>query len=308
MARHEFEAEGEAPQTTTKLEAGSCAADTKGQGSKLGLRVSSTEVRWLPRRAWSFSAAGKPDPCSVTLSGSMEPEQIYVLLYRPEPPVVAGLGLAGLRDIAAALKSGENLGPIHRVSRVLGYGYSQSARLLRQFVEDGFNSDGSGKRAFDGLFVAAAGAGGASVNHRFAQPGVAGNSVTSFHRAVDLIDREPPKLGREYVTLVPTVDADGNEVSGIRMPSVAAPLAAWTGWNLDLPSRANIRVLGGLAGSVVPFSTPEIASRYSDRNAYLGKVRAITTELVSRGFVLAEDAAHIDVRANVEWEQFSKPE
>jgi hypothetical protein len=123
-----------------------------------------------------------------------------------------------------------------------------------------------------------------------------------------IIDREPPKLGREYVTLVPTVDADGNEVSGIRMPSVAAPLAAWTGWNLDLPSRANIRVLGGLAGSVVPFSTPEIASRYSDRNAHLGKVRAITTELVSRGFVLAEDAAHIDVRANVEWEQFSKPE
>ena len=27
------------------------------------------------------------------------------------------------------------------------------------------------------------------------------------------------------------VDADGNEVAGIRLPDIAAPLATYTGWN-----------------------------------------------------------------------------
>ena len=30
---------------------------------------------------------------------------------------------------------------------------------------------------------------------------------------------------------VPQVDADGNEVAGVRLPSIAVPLATHTGWN-----------------------------------------------------------------------------
>ena len=41
----------------------------------------------------------------------------------------------------------------------------------------------------------------------------------------------PAKLGETFVDLVSAVDADGNEVAGIRLPAVAAPLAAYTGWN-----------------------------------------------------------------------------
>ena len=33
-------------------------------------------------------------------------------------------------------------------------------------------------------------------------------------------------------TLVPAVDADGNEIAGIRLPDIAVPLATYTGWNL----------------------------------------------------------------------------
>ena len=36
---------------------------------------------------------------------------------------------------------------------------------------------------------------------------------------------------RAYRTLVSRVDPDGNEVAGIRLPDIAVPLAAYTGWN-----------------------------------------------------------------------------
>src|SRR4029079_6462972 len=73
-----------------------------------------------------------------------------------------------------------------RVQRVIGYGYSQDGRLLREIVRDGFTQDERGRAAFDGLMIASAGAGGGSFNHRFAMPGQAGNSVLSILRPVDL--------------------------------------------------------------------------------------------------------------------------
>src|SRR6185369_6192250 len=42
----------------------------------------------------------------------------------------------------------------------------------------------------------------------------------------------PPRVGAPYCTLVPAVDADGNERAGIRLPEIAVPLATFTGWNL----------------------------------------------------------------------------
>src|SRR5262249_46423891 len=41
--------------------------------------------------------------------------------------------------------------------------------------------------------------------------------------------RTPDKV---YTTLVPQVDADGNEMAGVRLPAIAVPLATYTGWNL----------------------------------------------------------------------------
>src|SRR4029453_16533473 len=72
------------------------------------------------------------------------------------------------------------------LQQVIGYGYSQSARLLRTFVYQGFNADEQGRQVFDGLLVASAGAGRGSFNHRYAMPGQAGNSVLSVWRPVDL--------------------------------------------------------------------------------------------------------------------------
>src|SRR4051794_21070978 len=46
---------------------------------------------------------------------------------------------------------------------------------------------------------------------------------------VDPPETEPPHT---YGTFVSAVDADGNEIAGIRLPPIAVPLATYTGWNV----------------------------------------------------------------------------
>jgi hypothetical protein len=141
----------------------------------------------VPRDRWQFG----PDGCSVRLPAGFE-AGLYEAVYEAEGSPVAGLGLAAIRDFASYLKFGSSGGEQTlrerpaAVDRVIGFGYSQSGRLLREFVRDGFNQDERGRPAFDGLLVASAGAGGGSFNHRFAMPGQAGNSVLSVLRPVDL--------------------------------------------------------------------------------------------------------------------------
>jgi Alpha/beta hydrolase domain len=45
-----------------------------------------------------------------------------------------------------------------------------------------------------------------------------------------LRDLEGPYNAHPLPMMVPQVDVDGNEVSGIRLPNVAVPLATYTGW------------------------------------------------------------------------------
>jgi hypothetical protein len=361
---------------------------------------------------------------------------------------------------------------------VIGYGYSQSGRFLRQFVHDGFNQDERGRAAFDGLMISSAGAGGASVNHRFAMPGEAGNSVLSILRPVDLppftddgllakaetahvtprifytftsteywaragslthtspdgksdvplgtrsrlyflsgtahstgafppsktfpgrdemhytnfaqqrwvtralildldawissgkepppsrhpslakaelvpresvrfpktpaigfpdympqvwrmdygpefltkgiVANEPPVLGQPYTALVPQVDADGNDLGGIRLPEIAAPLGTFTGWNVQLPQLQNLHYLAGLFGSFEPLpktreererlgdARKSIAERYTGRQDYLDQVKRAAQELVRQRFMLVADVDAAVVRAGNMWDAIVK--
>jgi hypothetical protein len=47
----------------------------------------------------------------------------------------------------------------------------------------------------------------------------------------------PPKIGARYPSYVAAVDADGNEVVGIRPVELAVPLATFTGWNPRHPEQ-----------------------------------------------------------------------
>jgi hypothetical protein len=111
----------------------------------------------------------------------------------------------------------------------------------------------------------------------------------------------PPPDGAEYPVLVPAVDADGNEVAGIRLPHLAAPLGTWTGWNIRARGFCP-GVLADLQGSYLPFPwtraerratgdpRPAVEERYADAEDYLRAVAGAVKTLVAEGFLLEEDA------------------
>ena len=112
---------------------------------------------------------------------------------------------------------------------------------------------------------------------------------------------KPPPDGAGYTVLVPAVDADGNDVAGVRLPWVSVPLATCTGWNLQSEEAAEGE-LAGLLGSSIPFSRtrtereagsdprPSLEERYGNVDGYLDRVREHIVTLVQAGYMLAEDA------------------
>jgi hypothetical protein len=127
-----------------------------------------------------------------------------------------------------------------------------------------------------------------------------------------IVTIEPPKVGAAFPMLVPQVDPDGNDASGIRMPSIAVPLATYTGWNLRAKELGAPDELFSMAGSYVPFARtkmergadprPSIQERYPTRDAYLDKVRATARDLAQRGYLLSSDVEPQVQRAAAEWD------
>ena len=124
-----------------------------------------------------------------------------------------------------------------------------------------------------------------------------GHSVT--HGAIDARPKAPPD-DAGYTILVPAVDTDGNDVPGIRLPWITAPLATYTGWNLQSEELAEGE-LAGLLGSFIPFTEtradregsgdprPSLEERYSSVDDYLRQIRAAIESLVQAGLMLPED-------------------
>jgi hypothetical protein len=429
----------------------------------------------IPREEWQFRSNG----CAVHFASGFD-VGLYEAVYEAKGSPIAALGLAAVRDFASYLRNGlanavlrENPATLRRI---IGYGYSQSARFLRDFVRDGFNADENGRAAFDGLMISSAGAGGGSFNHRFAMPGQAGNSVLSVLRPVDLppftdeplltrartanvtpkifytfssteywaragslthttedgkrdvpfaetsrlyfiggtphasgplplagntrgpmqpsltnfaqqrwvlrallmdlddwvqkgtdppssryptianrqlvplsnlrfprvpafrsptympqvwrmdfgsqfrktgvITNEPPRLGAPYPLLLPQVNADGNEIAGIRPPEIAVPLGTYTAWNMAFPQLEGLGYLSGLSGSFKQFALtredrqavadarPSIEERYSGREDYLDRVRKAAEGLVKDRFLLRADVPAVLRRAEDMWDVF----
>jgi hypothetical protein len=448
-----------------------CAAESGRTTATVTFRTRMDEApRSIPRDGWRFSGDG----CSVRVAEALG-TGIYEAVYHATGAPVAGLGLAAIRDFVSYLKYGPDGATLREtpatVQRVIGYGYSQSGRFLREFVRDGFNADERGRTAFDGLMISSAGAGGGSFNHRFAMPGQAGNSVLSILRPVDLppftdevllakaraarvtpkifytfssteywaragslthttedglsdaplaatsrlyffagtphsmgglplskgrdqyrqfvnfaeqrwvtrallveleawtrgdrepppsqypfiskgellpldevrfpkvpsfpfatymprvwrmdygpqynatrvISIEPPHIGEPFRVLVPQVNADGNDVAGVRLPELSVPLGTYTGWNVTVPQLTELRYLGGLVGGFEPFARTKeqrtsngdsrlsIAERYGGRPDYLDKVRRAANDLVRQRFLRVEDVPAVLQSAERIW-------
>ena len=50
---------------------------------------------------------------------------------------------------------------------------------------------------------------------------------------------------------MPQVDADGNELAGVKMPEVSVPLATYTGWNLFNADSGPTSLLSSMQGSYI---------------------------------------------------------
>jgi len=133
-------------------------------------------------------------------------------------------------------------------------------------------------------------------------------------RAKGIATIEPPKLGAPFPALVPQVDADGNDLGGIRMPEIAEPLATYTGWNLRSAAIGAPAELASLQGSWIPFPRTKaereksgdprksIGERYAGREEYLKKFEAAARKLVATGFLLPADLPRLLERGAAEWD------
>jgi hypothetical protein len=112
---------------------------------------------------------------------------------------------------------------------------------------------------------------------------------------------------------VPQVNADGNDVSGIRLPELAVPLGTYTGWNITEPQLKELGYLSGLVGGFEPFAPTKpqreasgdsrlsIAERYTGRSDYLDKVKRAADDLVRQRFLRVEDVPAVLQAAERIW-------
>jgi len=112
----------------------------------------------------------------LELDGGFEPGVLYELIYEAQDPVLSGAGMAAIRDLVSLIRYGgagsEQLAQFELppIDHAIAYGFSQSGRLLRQYVYDGFNADKAGRIVFDGVVPFIAGGGYGMFNLRFAMP------------------------------------------------------------------------------------------------------------------------------------------
>jgi len=423
----------------------------------------------IPRDQWQFGRMvdGKIAPAtnSIVFKGGFQAGQHYTLSYDAHS-VVSGVGMAAIRDMATYVKH-ETGGPI-TARYAYAWGESQTGRVLRDFLYDGFNADEKGRRVFDGVTAHLAGASRGPFNMRQAQPNGlfyytvsrfpfldatqkdpvtgksdgllarmiadtmpkimhtnssseywgGGRSAALIHTTLDgkrdaaipdnvriyhfastqhgpaafpvpkgvaqqpanpndywftmrallvAMDKwvregvEPPPSRYPRIdegTLVPQqtlqfpelpgvrspltvkggyrvdldgppskyplpflvskVDADGNELGGIRMPELTVPLATYTGWNFRSAAIGEPGEILPVTGSFIPFSATRvdqerfqdprksIEERYPSRTAYLKLVEGAARKMAGERLVLDEDIPAIVAASGRRWDELTK--
>jgi len=119
----------------------------------------------------------------------------------------------------------------------------------------------------------------------------------------------PVALKDEYRVLVPSVDADGNETAGLRLPDITVPTGTAMGWSVRSEMGGGTGELCYLDGAFLPFAKtkaereakndprPSLAERYRDNADYAERVKQAATALEHDGYLLPEDVKRIVARA-----------
>ncbi|MDB5880260.1 MAG: hypothetical protein JWP43_138 [Ramlibacter sp.] len=111
--------------------------------------------------------------------------------------------------------------------------------------------------------------------------------------------------GKYYANYVPKVDANGNDIPGIRTPDVTAPLGSSSGWALrstNFGGSTNGTDGCESAGQFVPFALndaskvpgdprPSLTTLYTDKNGFVAARTAAAQAMLAQGLLLPNDAA-----------------
>ena len=148
----------------------------------------------IPRENWRFAQETSdgiwPSKEHIYLEDGFEPGKCYQIVYETIDAPVAGSGLIALRDVTSFLKYElrQPIPDLGKFNHAIGYGTSQTGRMLRHFLYLGLNVDESGRKVFDGLLPHVAGGRVGAFNHRYAQP--SNQSYPSFGHQYPFHDEE----------------------------------------------------------------------------------------------------------------------
>ncbi len=134
-------------------------------------------------------------------------------------------------------------------------------------------------------------------------PSIPGFAFTSRMARPTLIksDEMPPSKGAPYPVFVPKTDADGRDIAGLHLPTLEAPAATHTGWNLRKTGFGEGELCDN-NGAMIPFAaTREERLKSSDprlsiaeRNPNVGDraaaIAKAAQQLVQDRLLLEEDA------------------
>ncbi|MBE7248625.1 MAG: hypothetical protein INR63_27080, partial [Actinomycetospora chiangmaiensis] len=150
------------------------AADLDPAQARLTVRAKPEDPRAAPPGlSFRFLDARR---IAITRPDGFDGSALYELSYTARDPAVMGLGLAAIRDVATFLRhDASDRNPLaangrSTVDRAIGFGISQSGRVLRDVLYLGLNEDENGRMVFDGMMPHIAGSRRSFTNARFAQP------------------------------------------------------------------------------------------------------------------------------------------
>jgi hypothetical protein len=113
---------------------------------------------------------------------------------------------------------------------------------------------------------------------------------------------EPPVIKQVIKQKVPRVDADGNEIGGVPVVLLQAPLGTYLGWNVTASGFHRGKVCN-YQGGWIPFAKTQAArlangdprlsleERYGTHAGYVAAVQAAAANAVAQGFLLPADAS-----------------
>ena len=155
------------------------AATLDQSKARLTVRINEGDARQtVPTSQWSYA---DESTLRITEAPGADAGAIYELTYQAKHPVVLAVGFAGIRDLVTFLRhtAADDAGRANPLfvggapvlTAAIATGSSQSGRVQRDFIYQGFNQDVAGRRVFDGMNPIVAGARRTYVNVRWGQAG-----------------------------------------------------------------------------------------------------------------------------------------